>query len=350
MAQYNQHHMDLVRNVNISSTRLLPTPGELIADIPLTKGHGSFVLEARETIKRILFGSDSRILVVVGPCSIHNVGSGMVYARRLKELADLVADKFYIVMRAYFEKPRTSLGWKGLIHDPWLDGSNDMVMGLGLARQFLVDLAGIGLPAATELIDPITPQYIGDLIAWSAVGARTVESQLHRQMASGLPMAIGFKNNTEGLVLPAIQAIKAARQGQSLMHITLEGKPAYSYTYGNGDCHLVLRGSHYGGNYFVSDIINASNQLRENGLDSVIMVDCSHGNSHKKHDNQIIVFNEVMRNLSLTPQVRALMLESNLDSGNQPFCEGEVNVNNNISITDPCISFEQTYALLTSYL
>lgn len=338
--------MDSLQNVNISSTHMLPSPEAMRTNIYTNEQHKQFIKASRDTVINILKGKDSRLLLIVGPCSIHNVEAGLEYAHKLKKLAEEVKDKFFVVMRAYFEKPRTSLGWKGLIHDPHLDGSNNLPQGIHWARQFLLDLAEIQLPAATELLDPITPEYLSDLITWSAIGARTAESQLHRQLASGFPMPVGFKNSTEGAISPAVQAIKAAQQAQTFLHINAQGQVAYSLTKGNQDCHLILRGSIYKPNYYTNDIFQAAQLLEDNGLSTEIIVDCAHGNAQKKPLNQLKVFREVLKNLPKTPQVRGLMLESNLEAGNQPFPSTKNTISPNISITDPCISFKETENLV----
>jgi 3-deoxy-7-phosphoheptulonate synthase len=234
--------MQKTSDINVLETRALPSPAQLLAELPKTEGQADFINLARQEIHRIIFGDDRRFLLIVGPCSIHDLEAGRDYARRLAGLARQVADRVRIVMRVYFEKPRTTVGWKGLIMDPHLDGSNDIETGLRLARGFLRDVLDLGLPTATELLDPITPQYIADLVCWSAIGARTAESQTHRQMASGLSMPLGFKNGTDGSIATAINAIRAAAQPQTFLGINLDGRASAIVTRGNPNCHVVLRG------------------------------------------------------------------------------------------------------------
>ena len=247
--------------------------------VPRTEAQADFVAHSREAIHRIIFGDDPRLLLVVGPCSIHDVAAGREYAERLAALSREVADRLLLVMRVYFEKPRTTVGWKGLIMDPHLDGTGDIPTGLRLAREFLRTVIDLGLPTATELLDPITPQYIADLICWSAIGARTTESQTHRQMASGLSMPLGFKNGTDGSIQTAINAIKAACAPQTFLGINEDGQASAVTTRGNPNCHLVLRGGANGPNYAADHVAAAEKLLREAGLFTRIMVDCSHDNS-----------------------------------------------------------------------
>ena len=246
--------MQRTSDINVVETRPLPSPAALLAEVPKTEAQAEFVTRSRRDIHRLIFTDDRRLLLIVGPCSIHDVDAGREYARTLAFLAREVADRVMIVMRVYFEKPRTTVGWKGLIMDPHLDGSNDIAAGLRIARSFLRDVLDLGLPTATELLDPITPQYIADLICWSAIGARTAESQTHRQMASGLSMPIGFKNGTDGSVQTAINAIRAASQPQTFLGINLEGAASAVVTAGNPNCHIVLRGGSAGPNYSAEQV------------------------------------------------------------------------------------------------
>jgi 3-deoxy-7-phosphoheptulonate synthase len=287
------------------------------------------------------------MLLIVGPCSIHDVDAGLEYGRRLAALAREVSDRVMIVMRVYFEKPRTTVGWKGLIMDPHLDGSNDIAAGLRIARAFLRDVLDLGLPTATELLDPITPQYIADLVCWSAIGARTAESQTHRQMASGLSMPIGFKNGTDGSVQTAVNAIRAASQPQTFLGINLEGAASAVVTAGNPNCHIVLRGGSGGPNYSPEHIAGTERQLEAAGLIKSIMVDCSHDNSAKMPERQP----EVMR--ALLAQVEAGntsilggMIESNLLAGSQPFPQPIEKLLRGVSITDGCIDWDTTESLV----
>ncbi len=241
--------MQKTSDINVVETRVLPSPAQLLQELPKTEAQAEFVTQARADVHRIIFTDDKRFLLIVGPCSIHDIEAGRDYARRLAALAREVSDRVMIVMRVYFEKPRTTVGWKGLILDPHLDGSHDIAAGLRLARSFLLDILKLGLPTATEMLDPITPQYISDLICWSAIGARTAESQTHRQMASGLSMPLGFKNGTDGSIRTAVNAIKAASQPHTFLGINLDGAASAVVTRGNPNCHIVLRGGGGGPNY-----------------------------------------------------------------------------------------------------
>jgi 3-deoxy-7-phosphoheptulonate synthase len=284
---------------------------------------------------------------VVGPCSIHDVAAGREYAERLAALNREVSSHVLLVMRVYFEKPRTTVGWKGLIMDPHLDGSNDIPAGLKLAREFLRAVVDLGLPTATELLDPITPQYIADLICWSAIGARTTESQTHRQMASGLSMPLGFKNGTDGSIQTAINAIKAAQSPQTFLGINEDGQASAVTTRGNPNCHLVLRGGANGPNYSALYVRAAEKLLRDNGLPTPIMVDCSHDNSAKNPERQPAVFQEVLsQRLSGTDCLIGAMVESNLHAGNQPFPKKPGALRYGISVTDACIDWPATEQLV----
>src|SRR5271170_1676576 len=249
MRAFSRGSMQRTSDINVVETRPLPSPAALIVEVPKTEAQADFVTRSRQDIHRLIFTDDRRLLLIVGPCSIHDVAAGREYAERLAALAREVADRVMIVMRVYFEKPRTTVGWKGLIMDPHLDGSHDIAAGLRAARSFLRDVLDLGLPTATELLDPITPQYIADLVCWSAVGARTAESQTHRQMASGLSMPLGFKNGTDGSIATAINAIRSAAQPHSFLGINLDGAASAIVTRGNPNCHVVLRGGAGGPNY-----------------------------------------------------------------------------------------------------
>jgi 3-deoxy-7-phosphoheptulonate synthase len=339
--------MQRTSDINVVETRPLPSPAALLAEIPKTEVQASFVTQSRRDIHRLIFTDDHRMLLIVGPCSIHDVDAGLEYGRRLAALAREVSDRVMIVMRVYFEKPRTTVGWKGLIMDPHLDGSNDIAAGLRIARTFLRDVLDLGLPTATELLDPITPQYIADLVCWSAIGARTAESQTHRQMASGLSMPIGFKNGTDGSVQTAVNAIRAASQPQTFLGINLEGAASAVVTAGNPNCHIVLRGGSSGPNYSREHIARTEQQLEAAGLIKSIMVDCSHDNSAKMPERQP----EVMR--ALLAQVEAGnssilggMIESNLLAGSQPFPQPIEKLRRGVSITDGCIDWATTESLV----
>jgi 3-deoxy-7-phosphoheptulonate synthase len=338
--------MQKTSDINVVETRVLPSPAALLADLPKTDPQAEFIAHTRGEIHRIIFGDDRRFLLIVGPCSIHDPAAGLDYARRVAALAREVSDRIMIVMRVYFEKPRTTVGWKGLIMDPHLDGSHDIAAGLRLGRSFLRDVIDLGLPTATEMLDPITPQYIADLVCWSAIGARTAESQTHRQMASGLSMPIGFKNGTDGSIQTAINAIKAAAQSQTFLGINLDGAASAVVTRGNPNCHVVLRGGGSGPNYSPAHIAQTEQLLAKAGLPPAILVDCSHDNSAKQPERQP----EVMR--ALAAQIAAgnrsiigAMIESNLEAGSQPFPSKQP-LRYGVSITDGCIDWKTTEALV----
>ena len=335
-----------VTDINITSKTLLPTPVGLCEEIEKTDTADKFVAESRDAIKEIIFGKDRRLLVVIGPCSIHDLKAGREYAKKLAKLAKEVDDRMLIVMRVYFEKPRTTVGWKGLIMDPKLDGTSDIPEGLRIARRFLLDIIELGLPTATELLDPITPQYIADLISWSAIGARTTESQTHRQMASGLSMPLGFKNGTDGGLTVAINAIKAASQPQTFLGIDNEGRANALSTKGNPHCHVVLRGGSNGPNYNAEDVAHVRKQLEAAQLTPAIMTDCSHANSCKDPSRQPEVFEEIVRQSLIDPRVIGAMVESNLGFGNQSFPQPIDDLKYGVSITDACIDWETTEKMI----
>lgn len=332
---------------HVAKYNRLPTPVELANELPRSTAQDVFVSQSREEIHNIVFGDDRRLLAVVGPCSIHDVEAGEEYARRLAGLAERLKDRIHIVMRVYFEKPRTTIGWKGLIMDPDLNGTNDIPKGLRLARSFLARVLDLGLPTATELLDPITPQYIADLVCWSAVGARTTESQTHRQMASGLSMPLGFKNGTDGDIQVAINAIKAASAPQTFLGITPEGAAAAVCTRGNPSCHIVLRGGRNGPNFDIQSIRQTNAALLKSGLCNAIMVDCSHANSDKDPSFQPDVLRYLLGLVEKNePGIIGAMIESNLVAGRQqPEPDGRKLVFGQ-SITDGCIGWEETEALL----
>ncbi|MCL4171190.1 UNVERIFIED_CONTAM: hypothetical protein GTU68_043987 [Idotea baltica] len=281
--------------------------------------------------------------MVVGPCSIHDVEAGLEYAQKLAALGEKVKDRILLVMRVYFEKPRTSIGWKGLIMDPDLDGSSNIAKGLKVARVFLKQVIDLKLPTATELLDPITPQYIADLVSWSAIGARTTESQTHRQMASGLSMPVGFKNGTDGGLAVAINAIKAARHKQTFLGINKEGLASEVTTAGNPHCHVVLRGGKNGPNYNEESVSETITQLEKAGLKPTIMVDCSHANSSKEPQKQPAVLKEVIAQIAAgSDSITSAMIESNLNAGNQPFPAPKNDLKHGVSITDGCIDWPTT--------
>jgi 3-deoxy-7-phosphoheptulonate synthase len=339
--------MRKVSDLNIASNIPLPAPALMLHEIPRSDAQEDFVARSREEIREIMLHRDRRFLLIVGPCSIHDTGAGKQYAARLRGLIDRVRERILIVMRCYFEKPRTSLGWKGLIMDPHLDGSDDIPEGLRIARRFLRDVIDLGVPTATELLDPITPQYIADLICWSAIGARTTESQTHRQMASGLSMPIGFKNATPGTIDPAINAIKAARQPQTFFGISGDGVASAVSTTGNPDCHIVLRGSDSGPNYSPAHVADVQRRLEAAGLEKAIVVDCSHGNSGKDPSRQPEVLRSLMAQRAAgTTSIVGAMLESNLVAGAQPFPRPSGELVCGQSITDGCIDWETTERII----
>ena len=332
--------------------KTLISPKELRERLPRTSKARKTVLHGRKSIEDVLDGKDSRIMVIAGPCSIHNIESAKEYAKRLRELSDKISDKFLIVMRTYFEKPRTSIGWKGLIYDPDLNGSSNINLGLHLSREFLLSNAEIGLPSATEYLETFTPQYNSDLVSWAAIGARTVESPQHRQLASGLSMPVGFKNNTEGNVQVAVNAMLSAREKHSFLGINDLGIPCIVNTSGNSYTHIVLRGSENKENYDEESVRKAQIQLKAKELSPKIMIDCSHGNSNKDHRKQTEVFEEVIRQIKNgNNNIIGTMIESNLNEGRQPIPHDLANfdvkkLRYGTSITDSCISWEETEALL----
>jgi 3-deoxy-7-phosphoheptulonate synthase len=339
--------MQKTSDLNVLETRALPSPAALLKELPKAEAQAEFVTRSRDEVRRLIFTADRRFLLIVGPCSIHDLEAGRDYAGRLAALAREVADRVAIVMRVYFEKPRTTVGWKGLIMDPHLDGSHDIAAGLRLARGFLRDVLDLGLPTATEMLDPITPQYIADLVCWAAIGARTTESQTHRQMASGLSMPLGFKNGTDGSVRTAINAIKAAAQPQTFLGINLDGEASAIVTRGNPDCHVVLRGGAAGPNYGAEHIARAEEMLAREGLAKAILVDCSHDNSAKQAGRQAEVLRELLAQIAAgNGSIMGAMIESNLVGGNQPFPQPRSQLRYGVSITDPCLSWSETEALV----
>jgi 3-deoxy-7-phosphoheptulonate synthase len=339
--------MQKTSDINVVETRALPSPAALLAELPKTEAQSEFVTRTRGDIRRVIFTDDRRFLLIVGPCSIHDLEGGRDYARRLASLAREVSDRVIIVMRVYFEKPRTTVGWKGLIMDPHLDGTHDIAAGLRVARTFLRDVLDLGLPTATELLDPITPQYIADLICWSAIGARTAESQTHRQMASGLSMPLGFKNGTDGSIPTAINAIKAAAQPHTFLGINLDGSASAIVTRGNPDCHVVLRGGTSGPNYLPAHIAQTEQLLAKAGLTKAILVDCSHDNSAKQPERQPEVMRELLAQIKAgNSSIIGAMIESNIEAGSQPFPQPKDKLRYGVSITDACIDWKTTESLV----
>ena len=332
-----------VTDTRVVSSLPLPSPSEMAVQMPRTEKQLEFVGQARREIHNIIHQKDKRLMTVVGPCSIHDLEAGLEYAEKLRELAEELGDRMLIIMRVYFEKPRTTTGWKGLIMDPHLNGTYDIPSGLRIARQFLGEVLDLGVPTATELLDPITPQYIADSLSWAAIGARTVESQTHRQMASGLSMPVGFKNSTAGDCNVAINAIVAATQEQTFFGITSEGRASAVTTAGNPDCQLILRGGADGPNYSSQHVADAVSKSEKAGINPSIMIDCSHGNSSKDPERQPLVLQDVAQQItSGNGHIHAVMLESNLKGGNQKVTANVNDLDYGVSITDACLDWEAT--------
>ena len=334
----------------IQDITVLPPPEHLIRFFPI-RGTAveKLIADTRRTIHRILHGKDDRLLVIMGPCSIHDPAAAMEYARRLKAMRDQYADTLEIVMRVYFEKPRTTVGWKGLINDPYLDESFRIDEGLRIARQLLIEINRLGLPAASEFLDVISPQYIADLIAWGAIGARTTESQVHRELASGLSAPIGFKNGTDGNIKIATDAIQAASRGHHFLSVHKNGQVAIVQTKGNADCHVILRGGK-APNYDAASVAAACQELQAAGLPATLMVDCSHANSSKQHERQLVVARDIAAQVAGgSTQVFGLMVESHLQAGAQKFTPGKDDVAQleyGKSITDACLHWDHSLEVL----
>lgn len=328
-------------NVRVKSFLSLKSPDDIHQKYPIDDSLADAIKGYRETIGKILRGEDKRLMVVIGPCSIHDEKAGKEYAQKLALLQKELSDRFFFIMRVYFEKPRTTVGWKGLINDPHLDGTRDIEAGIEKARGFLLEVARIGLPAATEFLDPIVPQYISDLVSWAAIGARTTESQTHREMASGLSMPVGFKNATDGGLQVAVDALVSASHSHSFLGIDGSGKTSIVSTAGNPDGHIILRGGGGKPNYSPADIADAKEKLVTSKNIRGIMVDCSHGNSNKDYTKQPDVFAEVMDQVrNGETAINGLMIESNLVEGKQSLNPG--NLTYGQSVTDGCISWETT--------
>ncbi len=335
------------QDLHVKEIVRLLTPRELKAQSPAPDAVNAMVARSRERVVRILQQEDPRLLVVIGPCSIHDEKSALEYATRLNALREQFADRLEIVMRVYFEKPRTTIGWKGLINDPHLDGSQDIETGLKIARRLLLEITGMGLPAATEFLDPIVPQYIADLITWAAIGARTTESQTHREMASGLSMPVGLKNSTDGSLQTAIEAMGAARHPHSFLGIDQDGVTSIVRTTGNSSTHIVLRGGRTQTNYDAESIRAAEEKLKSENLPPVLMVDCSHANSGKQPARQEDVWRSVIQQrLAGTRPLIGLMVESHLNEGNQPIPNNLADLRYGVSLTDACIGWETTERML----
>ncbi|MDA0823456.1 MAG: 3-deoxy-7-phosphoheptulonate synthase [Proteobacteria bacterium] len=333
-------------DVRIGGLKPLIPPAILMEELPLTEQASNTIVDARRIAGDIVKGRDDRIMVVVGPCSIHDTDAALEYATKLQSLAEKLRDELFVIMRVYFEKPRTTVGWKGLINDPNLDGSFAINNGLRMARGLLLELAKRGLPAGSEFLDVITPQFIADLISWGAIGARTTESQIHRELASGLSMPVGFKNGTDGNVQIAIDAIRASRHAHHFLSVTKQGISAIVNTTGNDTCHLILRGSNVGPNCDRESIIDAQANLAAAAVNDRIMVDCSHGNSRKDHTQQPLVAAQLAQQIAEgSTSVMGVMLESHLKAGKQDHQNGVPLVYGQ-SITDACLDWESTVPVL----
>jgi 3-deoxy-7-phosphoheptulonate synthase len=334
-------------NLRIRSLEPLVPPARLSALLPLDAAATRTIVEGRQAVERVLAGEDARLMAIVGPCSIHDLDAARDYAARLLRLAERVGDRLLVVMRVYFEKPRTTVGWKGLINDPHLDDSFDVGTGLRLARGLLIDLARMGLPTATEFLEPITPQYIADTIVLGAIGARTTESPTHRQMASGLSMPVGFKNSTDGSLQAAVDAMQSARAGHSFLGIDNDGGTCVVSTAGNPWGVLMLRGGRSGSNYSPEILHEARTKLEAAGLPACVIVDCSHANSGKDHRRQSVVWRDVLaQRVAGDRSIVGMMLESNIHPGNQPVCSDRSRLQYGVSVTDGCIGWEETEQLL----
>jgi 3-deoxy-7-phosphoheptulonate synthase len=339
--------MRQTNNLHVVDTLPLITPTELKRELPISERVAETVATTRDAIRAILQGEDHRMLAVVGPCSIHDVEAARDYAEHLLKAREEFKEHLLIIMRVYFEKPRTTTGWKGLINDPHLDDSHDMATGLHLARKLLLDLAEAGLPSATEMLDPITPQYLAELVTWTGIGARTSESQTHREMASGLSMPVGFKNSTDGSIAPAVNAMSAALHPHRFLGIDSEGKVSIVSTTGNPDCHLVLRGGSNAPNYDAESVEIAAKVLQQSNLSTHLMVDCSHGNTQKDFRKQPLALTSVAAQIQAgSPHLMGVMIESNLVAGKQTFPVPRHQLVYGQSITDPCVDFPTTHLML----
>ena len=335
------------RDVNIASTEALISPVGLVEELPLTPDVEAVVLEGRRQIQAVLRGEDPRFLVITGPCSVHDEEAGLEYAHRLKALQDEYSDRMLIVMRVYFEKPRTTVGWKGMIYDPYLNDTFDIGEGLRRARRLLLKIGEMGIYTATEFLDPIVPQYLAGLVSWAAIGARTTESQTHRQMASGLSMPVGFKNGTDGDAQIAVDAMLSAQSEHAFLGIDHFGQTCIVHTNGNPYGHLVLRGGKSGSNFGSESIAAAQELLSKADVPSRLLVDCSHGNSNKDHTRQNIALNSIIeQRIAGNDDIIGCMLESNLNAGSQSLSGTLAELEYGVSVTDACIGWEETEELL----
>jgi len=341
--------MSHVEDLNVVSQEVLITPEQLKKELPLSAKANEVVTLGRETVRNILDRKDPRLIVVIGPCSIHDPIAAIDYAKRLKVLADKVSDSLYIIMRVYFEKPRTTVGWKGLINDPHLDDSFKIQEGLHVGRKLLLDISEIGLPTATEALDPISPQYLQDLISWSAIGARTTESQTHREMASGLSSAVGFKNGTDGGLTVAINALQSVSSPHRFLGINKEGSVSVIHTKGNPYGHVVLRGGNGQPNYDSVSVAMCEKALNKHGVVNNIMIDCSHANSNKNHELQPLVMDNVANQIAEgNKSIIGVMIESNIGAGNQSIPSDLSKLTYGVSVTDACVDWETTETIMLS--
>jgi len=335
------------QNLRVLKTEPLVPPSVLKQELPASEAIYAGVIRARSTVRNIIAGTDARLLAIIGPCSIHDPEAALDYAQQLSRLSHRLTSKLFIVMRVYFEKPRTTIGWKGLINDPHLNGTHDMQLGLRLARKLLLDINALSLPAGTELLDPITPQYLADLISWTAIGARTTESQTHREMASGLSMPVGYKNSTDGNLQIALNAMESARHPHTFLGINQEGRTSVIHTEGNPDGHIILRGGRKP-NYDADSIRACEALLAKAGLPSRLMVDCSHAQTGKDYARQPDVLADLVDQIRAgNRSIMGFMIESNLKAGNQKLLHGRDGLQYGVSITDACIDWETTERCLT---
>jgi 3-deoxy-7-phosphoheptulonate synthase len=339
--------MKRTSNLNIRALKPIIAPDDLKLVFPLSDQGSEFVTSSRDQIKAILANQDRRLMAVVGPCSIHDTRGALEYAERLSALSRELSDQILLVMRVYFEKPRTTIGWKGLINDPDLNGTHQISKGLGVGRGLLSAMTDLELPVAGEMLDPVTPHYLADLVSWGAIGARTTESQTHREMASGLSFPVGFKNGTDGNLQIALDAMSAARHPHSFLGINNEGRSAIVQTTGNPAVHIVLRGGNDRPNYRVEDIRKTEELLGRSGLPTAIMVDCSHANSYKNHERQEEVLNDVINQIVAgNRSISSVMIESYLEAGNQPIAKSLKELTYGVSITDKCVDWATTERML----
>ncbi len=343
------NNLNTINDLHIGAIKPLISPKKLKMKYPSSSETDALVLKSRETIKRILNREDPRLIAVIGPCSIHDKKAALEYAEKLKELSQKVEDQFFLIMRVYFEKPRTTVGWRGLILDPDMDGSYDIGKGIEFVRKLLKEINEIGVPAGSEMLDPIIPQYISDFLSWAAIGARTTESQVHRNLASGLSMPVGFKNGTSGSLQLAVNAMKTSLHPASFIGIDQNGRTAIFRTTGNDACHIILRGGDNGPNYYEEDVEEASSLMEKAGIFSSLIIDCSHANSGKKYTRQRRVFRSVIDQIIYGQKnVAGVMLESNLFEGNQEIPGDISQLKYGVSITDACIGWDETEKLIMS--